>query len=277
MSSRFHNGLLGVASQNPRGEMPFLDHLEELRWRIFKAGGALILGALVGFYLIQRFNVLELLIAPVQPYLPDNGRLNYLSPVTPFLFLLKTSVLTGLILAFPIVLYQIWAFLSPALEKEEKRVIVPALYMGMFLFLGGAALAYEVALPVSLQFLLGLQEDILQPMLTADDYLSFVVRLLVGFGIIFELPVVVLILSVMGLITPQFLRSKRRHAIVVITVLASLLSPGDLIMVTAIMMVPLVFLYEFSILLSVMVYRRRERRELEASTEPPEGSVDREG
>ena len=277
MSSRFHNGLLGVAaSRNPRGEMPFLDHLEELRWRIFKAAGALLLGTLVGFYLIQRFHVLELLIAPVQPYLPENGRLNYLSPVTPFLFLLKTSLLTGLILAFPIVLYQVWAFLSPALEKEEKRVIVPALYMGLVLFVAGAGLAYEVALPVSLQFLLGLQQDILQPMLTADAYLSFVVRLLVGFGIIFELPVVVLILSVLGLITPQFLRSKRRHAILVITVLASLLSPGDLIMVTGIMMIPLIFLYEFSILLSSMVYRRREREKLVASTEPPEGSVDRE-
>jgi sec-independent protein translocase protein TatC len=256
--------------------MPFLDHLEELRWRIFKAAGALLVGTMVGFYLIQRFNVLALLIAPVQPYLPENGRLNYLSPVTPFLFLLKTSLLTGLILAFPIVLYQVWAFLSPALEKQEKRVIVPALYMGLVLFVAGAGLAYEVALPVSLQFLLGLQEDILQPMLTADDYLSFVVRLMMGFGIIFELPVVVLILSVLGVITPEFLRAKRRHAIVVITVLASLLSPGDLIMVTGIMMIPLIFLYEFSILLSTMVYRRREKQELVASTEPPEGSVDRE-
>ena len=153
---------------------------------------------------------------------------------------------------------------------------MPALYMGLVLFLAGAGLAYEVALPVSLQFLLGLQTEILQPMLTADDYLSFVVRLMVGFGIIFELPVVVLILSVLGLITPQFLRSKRRHAILVITVLASLLSPGDLIMVTGIMMIPLIFLYEFSILLSVMVYRRRDKEELVASTEPPEGSVDRE-
>jgi sec-independent protein translocase protein TatC len=137
-------------------------------------------------------------------------------------------------------------------------------------------LAYEVALPVSLQFLLGLQQEILQPMLTADEYLSFVVRLLVAFGIIFELPVVVLILSVLGLITPAFLRSKRRHAIVIITVVASVLSPGDLIMVTAIMMVPLIFLYEFSILLSAMVYRRREKARIEASADPPEGSVDRE-
>lgn len=262
--------------RNPRGEMPFLEHLEELRWRIFKAVGALFAGTALGFYLIHRFRVLQLLIAPVQPYLEEGGRLNYLSPVTPFFFLLKTSLLVGIILAFPLVLYQVWAFLSPALEKREKRVIIPALYMGLVLFAAGVMLAYRVALPVSLQFLLGLQTEILQPMLTADDYLSFVVRLLMAFGIIFELPVVVLILSVLGLITPAFLRSKRRHAIVLITLVASLLSPGDLIMVTVIMMVPLIFLYEFSILLSAMVYRKKEESQLTPSAEPPVGSVERE-
>jgi sec-independent protein translocase protein TatC len=136
-------------------------------------------------------------------------------------------------------------------------------------------LAYEIALPVSLEFLLGIQTEILQPMITADRYLSFVIRLLVAFGLIFELPVVVLILSVLGLVTPKFLRSKRRHAIVIITVLASLLSPGDLIMVTVIMMVPLIFLYELSILLSVLVYRKKGEK-LEPATEPPPGAVERE-
>jgi len=136
-------------------------------------------------------------------------------------------------------------------------------------------LAYEIALPVSLRFLNGIQIDFLQASLTANDYLSFVTRLLVAFGLIFELPVVVLILSVLGLVTPRFLRSKRRHAIVIITVLASLLSPGDLIMVTVIMMVPLIFLYELSILLSALVYRKRaEERELEPSQEAPPGAVE---
>jgi sec-independent protein translocase protein TatC len=257
--------------------MPFLEHLEELRWRIFKALAALVLATGVGFYLIYRFNVLELIIAPVQPYLPEDGRLAYLNPVTPFFFIMKTSVLSGLILAFPLVLYQVWAFLSPALEKKEKRVIVPSLYMGLVLFAAGVMLAYEVALPVSLQFLLGIQTEILQPMLTADEYLSFVIRLLMAFGLIFELPVVILILSVLGLVTPAFLRSRRRHAIVIITVTASLLSPGDVVMVTVIMMIPLILLYEFSIFLSALVYRRKEEAEpREPSPEPPPGAVEME-
>ncbi len=258
-----------------RGEMPFLDHLEELRWRIFKALGALVVGTVVGFVLVQRFRVLDLLVEPVRPYLTD-GQLAYFNPVTPFFFILKLSLLAGLILAFPIIVYQVWAFLSPALEKREKRLIVPALYMGMLLFIGGALLAYVVALPVSMRFFTGIQTEFLRPVLGADEYLSFAIRLLMGFGIIFELPVVILILSVMGLVTPAFLRTKRRHAIVVSTVAASLLSPGDVITVTVLMMVPLIFLYEFSILLSVLVTRGRDQDDhtIHPDPTPPDGTVE---
>lgn len=260
---------------NTRGEMPFLDHLEELRWRVFKALGSLVVATILGFVLVQRFRVIDLLVEPARPYLPE-GRLAYFSPVTPFFFILKLALLAGIIMAFPIVLYQVWAFLSPALEKREKRLIVPALYMGMFLFAGGALLGYEVALPVSMRFFTGIQTDFLYAVLGADEYLSFAIRLLMGFGIIFELPVVILILSVLGLVTPRFLRTKRRHAIVLSTVAASLLSPGDVITVTVLMMVPLIFLYEFSILLSVLVTRGRNKDEnqIHPDPNPPEGSVE---
>ena len=275
--------MLAGRARNVRGEMPFLEHLEELRWRIFKALGALVAGALIGFMLVQRFKVLDLIIAPVLPYLPD-GRLAYFSPVTPFFFILKLSLLIGLILAFPIVLYQLWAFLSPALEKRERRVIVPALYGGLVLFAGGVLMAYEVALPVSMRFFTGIQSEFLQAVLGADEYLAFAVRLLVAFGIIFELPVVILILSALGLVTPRFLREKRRHAIVISTIVASLLSPGDVIVVTALMMIPLFLLYELGIWLSVLVTRDRTDEQADddnpfsllPAREPPEGAVDRE-
>jgi sec-independent protein translocase protein TatC len=233
--------------------------------------------------LVQRFKVLDLIIAPVLPYLPD-GRLAYFSPVTPFFFILKLSLLIGLILAFPIVLYQLWAFLSPALEKRERRVIVPALYGGLVLFAGGVLMAYEVALPVSMRFFTCIQSEFLQAVLGADEYLAFAVRLLVAFGIIFELPVVILILSALGLVTPRFLREKRRHAIVISTIVASLLSPGDVIVVTALMMIPLFLLYELGIWLSVLVTRDRTDEQADddnpfsllPAREPPEGAVDRE-
>lgn len=275
--------MLGGRAANIRGEMPFLDHLEELRWRLFKALGALVTASLLGFVLVQRFDVLDLLIEPVRAYLPE-GRLAYFSPVTPFFFILKLALLSGVILSFPIILYQLWAFLSPALEKREKRVIVPALYGGMLLFAAGVAMAYEIALPVSMRFFTSLQSDFLYAVLGADEYLSFALRLLVAFGIIFELPVVILILSVLGLVTPRFLREKRRHAIVISTVVASLLSPGDVILVTALMMLPLILLYELGIVLSVLVTRQREEDaddnnpfQLLPDREPPEGSVHQDG
>ncbi len=256
--------------------MPFLDHLEELRWRIFKVMGAIAVSLGVGWWVVRRFRVTSLLVRPMQPYL-TGGKLHAFRPTTGFFLELKLALVVGLILAFPIVLYQIWAFLSPALEKHERRIIIPSLYMGTVLFALGALMAYVVALPVSLRFLFAFQQDFLANTIGADEYLSFVIRLLVGFGAIFELPVVILILSAMGLVTPAFLRSKRRHAIVIITIVASVLSPGDVVTVTLMMMVPLIFLYEFSIFLSVLVTRKKKEREentIRPPEDPPEGSVE---
>jgi len=258
-----------------RGEMPFLDHLEELRWRILWSLLAIVVGAVIGFLLVHYLGVLEILIRPLEPLLPEGQRLKFFSPADPFFITLKLALVVGIILAFPVVVYQVWGFMAPALEKHEKRVIIPALYMGLVLFGAGVAMAYFLALPLSLIFLMGFQADYLEQSIEVGRYLGFVTRILIAFGIVFELPVVVMILSALGLITPDFLKSKRRHAIVAITVVASLLSPGDVITVTVLMMGPLILLYEFSILLSVFIYRKREKaEEVEASKEPPSGAVE---
>lgn len=274
-----------------RAEMPFLDHLEELRWRIFKALIAVGIGSLLGLLLVLQFGAMDLLMDPLQDIFramsedgvaipgavmggAEAGRLVFLSPTEPFFFMLKLGLLVGLVLASPVVIYQIWAFLSPALEKHERRVIIPSLYMGLVLFAAGVAMAYVVALPVTLRFLLLFGLEWFTPAITAGYYLSFVTRLLLAFGIIFELPVVVMILSVLGLATPRFLREKRRHAILIITVVAAFLSPGDIVLLTILMMVPLILLYELSILLSVMVYRRKEDNRIMGSKEPPDGAVE---
>jgi sec-independent protein translocase protein TatC len=263
--------------RNPRGEMPFLDHLEELRWRILWSLIAVALGSAVGIGLVYYFPVLDLLVEPIRDAWGDpNLQLIYLSPADPFFVLLKLGIFTGLTLAFPIVVYQIWAFLSPALEKREKRAVMPALYLGLVLFLGGASLAYFVALPVTLQFFRRFFTESLAGQLEINATIGFIVKLLLAFGAVFELPVVILVLSVMGLVTPAFLRSKRRHAVVLITVLASFITPGDAITLTIMMMLPLVLLYEFGILLSVGVYRGKKKREeeYEASLEAPTGALE---
>lgn len=261
---------------NSMGEMPFLDHLEELRWRILWALMALGVGAIVGFLVVYYLDVFEVLVRPIRPYLAGD-QLVYFNPATPFFFTLKLSLLVGIILAFPFVVYQVWAFFSPALKKEEKKIVVPSLYFGLALFCAGVAMAYFWVLPLALRFFAGFQPLFLEPAIEVGEYLGFVVRLLLAFGLAFELPVVVMILSAMGLVTPAFLKEKRRHAIVAITILASAVTPGDIVS-TFMMMGPMIFLYEVSIFLSLAIYRRKEAGEpLGPSPDPPPGSVETSG
>lgn len=237
-------------------EMPFTDHLEELRWRLLYSVLAVAIGAGIGFWLVMHYDVLGVLIDPIKPFL-GNSKLKYLSPMDPFFITLKLGILVGFILAAPIVVYQAWSFFAPALLPSEKRVIIPALYMGLVLFGVGVVMAYTIVLPITLQFTMGFQTESLEQAIVISAYLAVVTRLLLAFGLVFELPVVILILSALGLVTPEFLASKRRHAIVGITVVASVITPGDVITVTIMMMIPLFLLYELSIVLSRVVARRR--------------------
>ena len=264
---------------NPLGEMPFLDHLEELRWRIFYMLIAIGVGTIVGFLIVQYLGIMEILIRPIRPMLSE-GQLAYFSPATPFFVTLKLAVVVGILLALPIVVYQLWAFLSPGLRNEEKRIIVPSLYFGLLLFCMGVAMAYFFVLPIALIFLAGFQQQFLAPTIEVGEYLGFVTRILIAFGAVFELPIVIMILSVLGIVTPEFLRGKRRHSIVGMTVLASLLTPGDIVS-TLMMMGPMIILYEVSIFLSAAIYRKREAALepdiLGGSHEPPAGAVGADG
>jgi sec-independent protein translocase protein TatC len=256
--------------------MPFLDHLEELRWRILWSLLALIVGTMLGFILVFSVDVIGFLKQPVNPYLED-GDLKFLAITDPFFITIKLAVAVGVIVAAPLVVYQVWAFLSPALMPRERRAIVPAFFLGLVLFVVGASMAYFLALPLSIRFLLGLHEGSLTPLLTAGPYFGFVTSLLLLFGFVFELPVVVLVLAAVGIVTSQFLRSKRRYAIAGMAILSAVISPGDVITVTVLLMVPLVALYEVSILLARMVERGRERTaqaeaEAEARAEAEQGN-----
>lgn len=237
-------------------EMPFLDHLEELRWRLLWSALAVAVGTGVAFFLVMRFNVLGLLVDPIEPFL-NGTKLKYLSPTEPFFITLKLAITCGFLLALPIIAYQVWAFFSPALLPSERKVIIPSLYLGLVLFAAGVAMAYRLVLPMTLRFTMGFQTESLEQAIVISEYLSVVTRLLLSFGVVFELPIVVMVLSALGLITPEFLAAKRRHAIVGITILAAVLTPGDVITITLMMMVPLIILYEFSIVLSRLVVRRR--------------------
>lgn len=252
----FMRQMLQAVFKSRSAEMPFLDHLEELRWRLIRSLVAVAVATALSFLLVMHFDVLGLLVEPIHPFL-EGTKLKYLSPTDPFFITLKLAVLGGVLLALPVVAYQVWAFFSPALLPSEKRVIVPSLYLGLVLFGAGVVMAYEIVLPMTLRFTMGFQTESLEQAIVVGEYLSVVTRLLLAFGFVFELPIVILVLSVMGVVTPEILASKRRHAVVGITILSSLLTPGDVITVTLLMMGPLVLLYEFSIVLSRLVVRRR--------------------
>lgn len=246
------------------GEMPFLDHLEELRWRILWSLSALVVGSVIGFFLVVHFNVLALLIRPIEPFLSE-GKLKYLSPADPFTITLKLAVTAGILLAFPVIVYEVWAFLAPALKSEEKRAVIPALYFGLGLFAGGMALAYFVVLPMALRFFAGFQQESLEENITVGPFLGLVVKLLLGFGIVFETPVVMMVLGAMGLVTSDMLRRTRRVAIVIIVAVGAFLTPPD-IFSQLMMAVPLLILYELSIWLVKWTERKRDRgEEAEAS------------
>lgn len=238
-------------------EMPFLDHLEELRFRLLWSVAAIAIGTAVGWIVVTRFDVLGILSAPIQPYL-NGGKLIVLSPYDPFFLTLRLAVLSGVLLALPVIVYHLWSFLSPALLPSERRIIIPSLYLGLGLFVAGVVMAYKIVLPMTLRFTMSFQTESLTPAITATEYLGAATRLLVAFGAVFELPVVLTVLAAMGVVTPQFLASKRRHAFVAITILSSLLTPGDVISVTVMMMIPLFLLYELSIVLARLVTRGRD-------------------
>ncbi|MBR9990550.1 MAG: twin-arginine translocase subunit TatC [Gemmatimonadetes bacterium] len=243
---------------SPAGEMPFFDHLEELRWRIVWSLTALAVGTAIGFYVAIRFDLFSLLKKPVDPFI-SNAELIALSVTAPFMITFNIALTLGIILAAPVIVYQVWAFLAPALTKREKRYITPALYLGAVLFCAGVAMAYMYVLPVTLKFMGSFQSPGLRWALTADGYFGFVLKLLVAFGLMFELPVVVMILTALGLVTSKWLASKRRYAIAGMAIAAALITPGDAITATIFMMGPLMALYEIGILLAKMVERGKAR------------------
>jgi sec-independent protein translocase protein TatC len=248
---------MAKSKKSPKGEMPFLDHLEELRWRILRSLAALIVGTVVGFLVVQNFDVLELLKQPIAPYLPD-GRLIVTRPTDAFFVTLKLAFLIGLVLSAPVILGQAWAFLSPALYEDEKRYITPALMAGLGLFLAGAFMAYLWVLPVALKFLLtNFQWEDLDFFITASAYFGFATQLILAFGLMFEVPLFMVLLAALGLIGPKGFAKHRPLALVISSILAAMLTPPDIASMLMLML-PVVLLYEVGILVSRMVWKQRE-------------------
>src|SRR5215212_1717040 len=227
------------------GEMPFLDHLEELRWRILRSLAAVVIGFGTGLWLVQQFQLVNLLKQPIAPYLTGaGGKLVVLSPTEPVMIVFKLGFLVGLVLASPVILWQLWAFLAPALYAREKKALVPSLFVGLFLFLTGGVLAYLFVVPQALRVLFSFQTEAIAPFITYDKYFDFVMQVTLALGLSFELPLVIIILSWLGVVGPAELNRFRRYAIVLAFIGGAVLSPGTDVLSMVMMTVQLLILYE---------------------------------
>ncbi|MDP6992532.1 MAG: twin-arginine translocase subunit TatC [Candidatus Marinimicrobia bacterium] len=234
--------------------MPFLDHLEELRWRLVKSLGSVLVGAVITFYFID--SLIDFLIQPTQS-LATPMDLQVLKVQGMFMIKWGIALIGGFVLAIPVLTYQIWKFIAPGLYMNERRYVAPLIIFTYLSFLIGLTFAYTVIIPFSLEFFTSVGMEGIQNNFSINYYFNFITWIMIGSGLIFELPVLVFILSVFGLLTPAFMGHYRRHAIVVVLILSAFITPPDPVSLV-LMSIPLMLLYELSIGVSWLVNRNKQ-------------------
>ncbi len=242
-------------------EATLVEHLEELRTRIFVSLGALAIGFAIAF--VFRGHLLHWLNAPLPP---SKRQPITLSVAEPFLTSMKVSLLAGLALALPVVLWQLWSFLAPAVEEHVERTVLMFVLLATLLLAGGVAFGYWVVLPKAVHFLTNFDDQYYNPQLRARDYYGFVMTVLLAIGVVFELPIFLLALVRLDVISTNTLRRNRRLGYFIVAVIAVLL-PGIDPVTTTFEMVPLIVLYELSIWLAVFMERRSPQMEAAIASE----------
>lgn len=247
--------------------MGFLDHLEELRRRLVYSIAAVAVGFCACWWKVE--SIYEIMERPIIKALKDNGmseKLVYLNPTEPFNLYLKIAALAGLFLTSPFVLYQVWMFISPGLYRNEKRYVVPFMVSTIALFTTGGYFGFKVVYPQALNFLIHFGRQF-QPMITIGEYTSLFLSIILGMGLIFEMPILIFFLALMGMVTAGFMWRNFRYAILVIFIIAAIVTPTPDIVNLLIFATPMVALYAFSIGIAWGVHpkQRRARKEKRAS------------
>jgi len=233
-------------------EMTFLEHLEELRWRIIYALIGIVIGTVIAWIFIDFF-VDQILLLPAKK---ANFNLQNLRPFGQLFLFFEIAIIIGLIFSFPNVVYQLWKFISPALREKEKKYISAIVIFTTLCFLIGVVFAYFVMLPFTLKFAAQFGSQDIVNNFAIDEYFSIILSVIIGAGLVFELPMLSFFLSKIGILNPGIMKKYRRHSIVTILIFAALLTPGTDPVSQVILAIPLVFLYEISILVSKIFQKK---------------------
>jgi len=234
--------------------MSLVEHLTELRYRLVKILQGMIIGVSVSLYFSAE--LFAIIRAPILPFLGGQG-LVFTGVMDKFISQVKVGALGGIILTCPYWLYHVWAFISPGLYKKERKYAIGFIVAGTVLFLLGVAFVYFFVYPKAFEYLLTFGGDIDKPMITISDYLSFFTTTTIMFGVSFELPVVLVILAMMGVVDAGFLKRSRRYAVVLLAFVSALLTPPDILSMVM-MLVPMCLLYESSIWVIQFLVRKRD-------------------
>ena len=238
-------------------KLPFTAHLEELRQRLIKCFVAIGAGFMLSYGFKEK--LFDILARPLISVMETGDKMIFTGLPEAFFTYLKVSLLSGLMLAAPVIIYQFWMFVAPGLYHKEKRLLLPIVFLSTIFFVGGSLFGYFVVFPFGFKFFLGFASDTIRPLPSMREYLSFSAKLLLAFGVVFELPLLITALARFGLVSVDFLKKNRKYALVLFFVVAAILTPPDV--VTQIMMaLPLMVLYELSIV-GAMVFGKKQTDE----------------
>ncbi|HOC60355.1 MAG TPA: twin-arginine translocase subunit TatC [Smithellaceae bacterium] len=238
--------------------MSLTEHLVELRKRLSNALIALGIGFFVCYYF--KDTLFMIITKPLTQALPKNSYLIYTGLTQAFFTYMKVSLFSSLVLTSPFIFYQIWRFISPALLPQEKKYVVPFVLSSTLLFLGGVVFGYFVVLPPAFEFFVSFNNQYLQAMISFNEYLSLFVKFLLGFGLSFQLPVLIFFLAKLGIVTDKTLSQNRKYAILLMFIAAAILTPSPDAFSQVLMAIPLLFLYEVSIFVARFAAGKKEEK-----------------
>lgn len=244
---------MGAKKKYDERRMPFLGHLEELRWHIFR-----MIASVFGLSIIAYFFAEQLVDFFTSPY---PGKLVYLGPADAFMVQLKLSFFVGIIASLPVILREFWAFIAPGLLEQERKYIPLIVGLTFLCFLAGASFCFFIVLPLTIKFLSSFQTAKLVQNVTIDKYLDFITNMLLGFGLVFEMPMLSMLLTRIGIITPDLMKKYRSYAVVGIFIVAAVITPSTDATTQLALAVPMMGLYEISIYIAKVVQRKKKERE----------------